>query len=52
MTKDGSDPLLSAEENTTELISMPTDQEVNDAITKDIRHVFLMVSISTPLEGM
>ncbi|KAG5287018.1 calcium/calmodulin-dependent protein kinase [Histoplasma ohiense] len=43
VTKGGTDPLLSAEENTANLIGDPTEEEVNSAITNKIGNVLAVV---------
>ena len=44
VTKDGLDPLLSEEENTTEIVSLPTEEEMNMAITRSIGKLIVVVS--------
>lgn len=44
VTKDGDDPLLSAEENTANLIEPPTEEETNNAITSNLGNVLVLVS--------
>ena len=44
MTRDGLDPLLPESENTAEIIGLPTEEEMNSAITKNIGHVLAVVS--------
>lgn len=39
----GSDPLLSAEENTADIVGPPTDAEMNSAITSSITHLLTVV---------
>ncbi|KKZ63744.1 calcium/calmodulin-dependent protein kinase kinase [[Emmonsia] crescens] len=43
VTKGGADPLLSAEENTANLIGDPTEEEVNTAITSKIGNVLTVI---------
>lgn len=43
MTKNGSDPLLSFEENTADLVEPPSEIEVNHAITAKMRNLLVMV---------
>lgn len=43
MTKNGTDPLLSAEENTADLVQPPSDIEVNHAITAKMRNLLVLV---------
>ena len=45
MTKHGEDPLLSAEENTADLIEMPSDHEVKHAITTKMGNLMVLVSL-------
>lgn len=43
MTKDGTDPLLSKEENITDLLEPPTQIEMNHAITSNIGGLLIIV---------
>ncbi len=43
VTKRGKDPLLSAEENTANLIEPPTEEEMNMAITGNMGHLLVVV---------
>ncbi len=43
MTKDGKDPLLSAEENTANLVEPPTEEEKNQAITGNLSNILVLV---------
>lgn len=43
MTKDGKDPLLSAEENTSNLVEPPTEEEKNQAITGNLSNILVLV---------
>lgn len=43
MTKRGTDPLLSAEENTANLIEPPTEEETNEAITGNMSNILVIV---------
>ncbi|KAL8710909.1 MAG: hypothetical protein Q9220_004508 [cf. Caloplaca sp. 1 TL-2023] len=43
VTKNGEDPLLSAEENTANLIEPPTEEETNNAITGNLGNVLVLV---------
>lgn len=45
VTKNGKDPLLSAEENTADLVEPPSQLEVNHAITAKMRHLLAVVSL-------
>lgn len=52
MTKGGTDRLLSIEENTADLVELPTDAELKDAITSNIKHAIIVVSPSLRLGGL
>jgi len=41
----GADPLLSKEENCAELIDLPTQEELNTAITGNMKHLVAVVSL-------
>lgn len=43
MTKNGSDPLISTEENTANLVEPPTEEEVQSAITGNLRYLLTVV---------
>ena len=43
VTKNGQDPLLSEEANTAELVSPPTEEEMNSAITRNMGHLIVVV---------
>lgn len=43
VTKDGTDPLLSAEENTANLVEPPTEEEKNHAITGNLSNILVLV---------
>ena len=43
MTKNGKDPLLSAEENTANLVEPPTEEEKNQAITGNLSNIVVLV---------
>lgn len=45
MTKDGTDPLLSKEENVMELLEPPTQIEMNHAITNNIGGLLIVVRL-------
>ena len=47
VTSGGTDPLLPASENCAELISPPTDSEMNAAITGNVGRVIAVVSLSS-----
>lgn len=44
MTRDGTDLLLSEEENTAELIGPPTEEEIHSAITMNVGRILAVVS--------
>jgi len=46
VTKQGSDPLLSEAENTSEIIDPPTEAEVEAAITDNMKNLMTVVSVS------
>lgn len=46
MTKDGKDPLLSAKENTANLVEPPTEEEKNQAITGNLSNILVLVGPS------
>jgi [calcium/calmodulin-dependent protein kinase] kinase len=52
VTKGGADRLLSSEENTADLVELPTDAELKDAITSNIKHAIIVVSLSSRLGGL
>jgi len=43
VTKRGADPLLSAEENTAELVEPATEEEMNRAITSNLSNLIMVV---------
>lgn len=43
VTKRGTDPLLSTEENTRNLVEPPTEEETNQAITSNLSNVLVLV---------
>jgi [calcium/calmodulin-dependent protein kinase] kinase len=43
VTKGGTDRLLSSEENTADLVELPTDAELKGAITSNIKHAIVVV---------
>jgi [calcium/calmodulin-dependent protein kinase] kinase len=43
VTANGADPLLSYEENTAQIIEPPTEEEMNQAITKNMGHLLTVV---------
>ena len=49
MTKDGKDPLLSAEENTANLVEPPTQEEKDHAITGNLSNILVLVSAMCPI---
>lgn len=54
VTKRGTDPLLSEEENTADIVEPPTEEEMNTAITKNLGNILAVVCNSTkrPLRTM
>lgn len=44
MTNNGSDPLMSKEDNVNTLVEPPTEKEINHAITHNIGKLFYVVS--------
>lgn len=44
VTKNGSDPMMSEEENTANLVDPPTEIEMNHAITSNLTHLIIVVS--------
>lgn len=45
VTKNGTDPLLSAEENTANLVEPPTEEEKNQAITGNLSNILVLVCL-------
>lgn len=45
MTKNGDDPLLPADENISNLIEPPTEEETNNAITSNLGNILVLVSL-------
>ncbi|KAL4996235.1 kinase-like domain-containing protein [Aspergillus recurvatus] len=43
VTKNGMDPLLPKSENTAEIVGLPTEEEMNSAITKNFGHVLAVM---------
>ncbi|PYH87581.1 calcium/calmodulin-dependent protein kinase [Aspergillus ellipticus CBS 707.79] len=43
VTKNGLDPLLSESENTADIVGLPTEEEMNSAITRTIGHVLAVI---------
>ena len=43
VTRNGHDPLLSAEENTSDLVEPPTEEEMNRAITGNLSNLLVVV---------
>ncbi|EPE34095.1 Protein kinase-like (PK-like) [Glarea lozoyensis ATCC 20868] len=52
VTKGGTDPLLSAEENTADLVEPPSDIEVNHAITSKMRNLLTMMKAVKKFKGL
>jgi len=46
VTKNGEDPLLSAEENCADMVDTPTEEEMNRAITGNMKHLLVVVRTS------
>ena len=46
MTKNGADPLLSAEDNCADMVDMPTEEEMNQAITGNMKQLLVVVCVS------
>ena len=46
VTKNGKDPLLSAEENTANLIEPPTQEETDHAITGNLSNILVLVRVN------
>lgn len=49
MTKSGTDPLLSAEENIANLVEPPTEEETKNAITSNLSNILVVVVLFGPL---
>ena len=47
MTKKGTDPLLSAEENTSDVVEPATEEEMNRAITGNLSNLLVVVWLPT-----
>jgi [calcium/calmodulin-dependent protein kinase] kinase len=45
VTKGGTDPLLSAEENCSEPVELPNSLELNHAFTRRMTHLICVVSV-------
>ena len=45
VTKGDADPLLSVEENCSDLVEPPNDLELNHAVTQKMSHLFYVVSV-------
>jgi hypothetical protein len=43
VTKNATDPLPSEEENTSDVIEPPTEEEMNEAITKNLNNLLVVV---------
>ncbi|TVY41940.1 Calcium/calmodulin-dependent protein kinase kinase [Lachnellula subtilissima] len=52
VTKNGTDPLLAAEENTSDLIEPPSETEVNHAITARMRNLLMMMKAVKKFKGL
>ncbi|KAK2765942.1 hypothetical protein FQN54_007457 [Arachnomyces sp. PD_36] len=52
VTKRGTDPLLSAEENTATILEPPTEEEMNSAITKNMGHLLAVIKAVKKFKGL
>ncbi|KAL3481841.1 kinase-like domain-containing protein [Aspergillus californicus] len=52
VTKNGMDPLLSKRENTAELVGLPTEEEMNSAITNSLDHVLAVMKAVKKFKGL
>lgn len=52
VTKDGEDPLLSEEENTSELVEPPNELEVNHALTRKMSHMLTVMIAINKFKGL
>ena len=52
VTRRGADPLLSAEENTADLVEPPTEEEMNQAITGNLSNLIAVVSLPLTLKDV
>ncbi|KAL4805985.1 kinase-like domain-containing protein [Aspergillus unguis] len=52
VTKNGMDPLLSKDENTAEIVPLPTEEEMNSAITYSFGHVLAVVKAVKKFKGL
>ncbi|KAL2866290.1 putative calcium/calmodulin dependent protein kinase [Aspergillus lucknowensis] len=52
VTKNGTDPLLSKIENTAEIVGLPTEEEVNSAITNSLGNVLAVVKAVKKFKGL
>ncbi len=48
MTKGGTDPLLSTEENCSDPVELPNPLELNHAFTRKMSHLICVVSLPSP----
>jgi [calcium/calmodulin-dependent protein kinase] kinase len=44
VTKDGTDPMMSEQDNTANLVEPPTEIEMNHAITSNMKNLLVVVS--------
>ena len=51
VTHNGKDPLLSAEENTSNLVEPPTEAEMNAAITGNVKNLMTVVGYHIDTKG-
>ncbi|KAL2859728.1 kinase-like domain-containing protein [Aspergillus pseudodeflectus] len=52
VTKNGMDPLLSKAENTAEIVGLPTEEEMNSAITNSLGNVLAVVKAVKKFKGL
>ncbi|KAL3457996.1 kinase-like domain-containing protein [Aspergillus heterothallicus] len=52
VTKNGKDPLLSKAENTAEIVGLPTEEEMNSAITNSLGNVLAVVKAVKKFKGL
>ncbi|KAI9837525.1 MAG: hypothetical protein M1819_007176 [Sarea resinae] len=52
VTKGGTDPLLSAEENTADLVEPPTEEEMNSAITGNMSKLLVVMKAVTKFKNL
>jgi [calcium/calmodulin-dependent protein kinase] kinase len=52
VTKNGMDPLLPKSENTAEIVDLPTEEEMNSAITKNFGHVLAVMKAAKKFKSL